>query len=331
MIPITYLPATGLVLMAIWIATRLYSGLPSPWLIAFLCGLALQLFLLGARYGYAVEAVLKVQHLTGVLIPLLGYLAFTNPSISPRVMVHGLPVLGIALVLVFAIDLVDAVLAMITLGYAIGLIMILRRNGDGVFSWASLRYAPTLRYGLFATVAVMVLSGVTDAVVAVDFLASGGHRTDEIAASASLGDVTLLAAGLVLFLRYGGTRHPASGSSEDDALVEKLSSEMNRSELFRDPDLTLSRLARHLGLPAREISKAVNRSTGLNISQFINNMRISAVCKMLTTTDVSVTTAMLEAGFYTKSNFNREFRRVTGQTPTDWRSGIRSNSTAATQ
>jgi AraC-like DNA-binding protein len=33
-----------------------------------------------------------------------------------------------------------------------------------------------------------------------------------------------------------------------------------------------------------------------------------------------VTEIMLEAGFQTKSNFNREFKRVTGLTPSDYRS-----------
>ncbi len=32
----------------------------------------------------------------------------------------------------------------------------------------------------------------------------------------------------------------------------------------------------------------------------------------------SVTEAMLSAGFNTKSNFNREFLRTTGQAPSDW-------------
>jgi len=35
----------------------------------------------------------------------------------------------------------------------------------------------------------------------------------------------------------------------------------------------------------------------------------------------SVTQAMLAAGFDTKSNFNREFLRVTVQTPSAWRQG----------
>lgn len=44
-----------------------------------------------------------------------------------------------------------------------------------------------------------------------------------------------------------------------------------------------------------------------------------------------VTTAMLESGFQTKSNFNREFRRVTGQSPANWRTENRPPQPAASQ
>ena len=37
----------------------------------------------------------------------------------------------------------------------------------------------------------------------------------------------------------------------------------------------------------------------------------------------SVTTAMLSSGFNTRSNFNREFRRITGKSPSDWRATAR--------
>ncbi len=289
MTPVTNLPATGLILLAILVATRLYQSLPAPWLIAFLCCLALQLFLVGARYGYGVDAVLNFQHLTGVLIPPLGYLAFTNPSLSARVMLHGLSILSIVLVLLFATHLVDWLLALITLGYAAALILALRRYGDSVFSWASLGYVQTLRVGLFATIVALVLSGVTDALIAADFLTTGGIRISSIVAIASIGGVALLAVIFVLLLRYGGKKPSNSISDNDEALIQRLKTEIAEKELFRDPDLTLNRLARRLALPAREISQAVNRGTGLNVSQFVNNMRISAVCEALTRTDVSIT------------------------------------------
>lgn len=41
--------------------------------------------------------------------------------------------------------------------------------------------------------------------------------------------------------------------------------------------------------------------------------------RLLNETDLSITAAMMESGFQTKSNFNREFLRVAGMTPREYR------------
>ena len=73
------------------------------------------------------------------------------------------------------------------------------------------------------------------------------------------------------------------------------------------------------GLPARQLSQAINRVRGMNVSRYVNDFRIKDVCAVLQQEDVTVTEAMYRAGFSTKSNFNREFLRVTGMTPDQWR------------
>ncbi len=322
MIPLPFLPATALLVLAAWLAVRYSEPLRAHWLIAFLCSLALQLVLLGTRYGYGLDHVLAIQHLTGVLIPSLAYLAFKNPPFSVRVAAHILPWAIMWLVVHFATYLVDTVLALITFGYATALV-VTELSGNETLSWAPLRYGKILKMGLWATVVTLVLSGVTDTIVAVDFLSTGGTHTKTIAAGASLAGIALLTLGFVYFLRSGRREQSAEGSAEDQALVERLSNELDRNQLFRDPDLTLGRLAKRLSIPARHVSQAVNRTTGLNVSQFVNNRRIREVCNELATSEISVTSAMLEAGFFTKSNFNREFRRVTGQTPSGWRTAER--------
>jgi AraC-like DNA-binding protein len=98
---------------------------------------------------------------------------------------------------------------------------------------------------------------------------------------------------------------------------------MRTRGLFRDPDLSLDRLARKAGLPARRISAAINRATGRNVSQWVNDHRIGEACRLLAETDRPVTAVLFDAGFQTKSNFNREFRRVTGTTPLLWRAAAR--------
>nr|WP_250809267.1 AraC family transcriptional regulator [Neorhizobium tomejilense] len=98
---------------------------------------------------------------------------------------------------------------------------------------------------------------------------------------------------------------------------------MEEGELYRSEDLSLARLARKARLPAREVSAAINRVTGLNVSQFVNDRRVAEACRLLRETERTVIQIMLDVGFSTKSNFNREFRRVTGTNPKQWRAEAR--------
>ena len=92
---------------------------------------------------------------------------------------------------------------------------------------------------------------------------------------------------------------------------------MAQQALYLDPDLTLSQVSRKLGVPVKQVSGAINRVTGENVSRYINGARIAAAQAALLAGE-NVTSAMLSSGFNTKSNFNREFLRVTGQSPSAW-------------
>jgi AraC-like DNA-binding protein len=46
---------------------------------------------------------------------------------------------------------------------------------------------------------------------------------------------------------------------------------------------------------------------------------VREACRSLADTDEPITRIMFDAGFQTKSNFNREFLRVTGMSPKAWR------------
>jgi AraC-like DNA-binding protein len=89
--------------------------------------------------------------------------------------------------------------------------------------------------------------------------------------------------------------------------------------IYLDPDLTLSKLSRKLGIPAKQISIAVNLVHRKNISKLINEYRIEHAKQELTHTDNTITQVFMNSGFQTKSNFNREFSRVTNMTPSEYR------------
>ena len=114
----------------------------------------------------------------------------------------------------------------------------------------------------------------------------------------------------------------APEASEQDAeIVARLDALMEAERLYLDPDLTLTRLARRLIVPVKQVSAAINKVTGENVSRYINAARIKAAQEALAAGE-SVTNAMLASGFNTKSNFNREFLRVTGQAPSEWVKGL---------
>ena len=108
-----------------------------------------------------------------------------------------------------------------------------------------------------------------------------------------------------------------SMTDEDNRVVGLLDDLILVSKPFLNQDLTLSQLSRRLRIPVKTLSSAINRVTGENVSRYINAARIEAAKRALTSGE-TVTSAMLSSGFNTKSNFNREFLRITGLTPSAW-------------
>lgn len=83
--------------------------------------------------------------------------------------------------------------------------------------------------------------------------------------------------------------------------------------------ITLAQAARKLQVPARQLSNAINQCYGASFSVLLNDRRIRHAQLLLTQSELSVTDLMYQAGFASKSNFHKEFLRVTGTTPTAYR------------
>ncbi|WP_028022411.1 helix-turn-helix domain-containing protein [Enterovibrio calviensis] len=116
--------------------------------------------------------------------------------------------------------------------------------------------------------------------------------------------------------------HAQVSEEESADIMAKFDGLMHIKQTYRDPDITLSRLSRKLGIPAKQLSSAVNKCKGENISKVINAYRIEHAKTLLETTKDSITEIYLASGFQTKSNFNREFLRITGQTPSAYRQSL---------
>lgn len=84
--------------------------------------------------------------------------------------------------------------------------------------------------------------------------------------------------------------------------------------------LSISRAAKKMVVPSRKLSQAINRFYGASYSQMINDYRVAKAKELLKQKiDLPITEVMMASGFNTKSQFHREFSRVTGMSPSGYR------------
>lgn len=122
-------------------------------------------------------------------------------------------------------------------------------------------------------------------------------------------------------LKNWPARREAPPASEQLALFKRWEILVRERELFRsEAGIDLSRGARLLGVPARQLSRAINDIYGASFTQYLNDQRVALAQKLLREqSQLAIAELYMEAGFATKSHFHREFNRVTGQSPGAYR------------
>ncbi len=294
---------------------------------------AVQSLLLSLRWGYEIDAASRWIALLAPCLPVFAYLAYL--SLAETLSLQNMWGLG-AIAVNWVIWLVEptAVDVPILLTYLGFGMLLLRRawGGSDALPLSRISDATDTLRAMRLTGAALIASSFTDAYLIYDFVQNEGRHVGLVVTFVQTAFV--LAIGLSAALGQTAAvdtpeeemlpQSPEPTEEEGD-IVARLTALFERDGLHRNEELSLRKLSRRLGLPDRRVSNAVNRIRGVNLSQFVNDFRVSEAQKLLAETDKTVLEVSLAAGFATKSNFNREFSRVTGQTPTEWRKAARSN------
>jgi AraC family transcriptional regulator len=90
-----------------------------------------------------------------------------------------------------------------------------------------------------------------------------------------------------------------------------------------DADVSLAALASDAGLSRFHFCRAFKESTGLSPHAWLRQHRLEQAMNMLRDTDTSVVSVAAELGYASQTAFAAAFRKLTGETPSDWRRRVR--------
>jgi AraC-like DNA-binding protein len=130
---------------------------------------------------------------------------------------------------------------------------------------------------------------------------------------------------LVAFRPEGenGTKiiHTPVTSAEADPWPERIQALLETEALYRDPDFTVTEMARRLGTNRSVVSQSINQGLGMNFNQLVNRYRVRAFQGAVLRPEnegYSLLGVAMHCGFNSKATFNRAFRQETGMSPSEY-------------
>jgi AraC-like DNA-binding protein len=81
----------------------------------------------------------------------------------------------------------------------------------------------------------------------------------------------------------------------------------------------LEDIAGHLNISPFYFCRQFKKHTRLRFTDYLTRMRVERAKKLLQDPNRRVNEVAFEAGFQSLPHFNRSFKRVAGETPTNWR------------
>lgn len=345
-IPLPFVAALLLLMTGVLLRCRYPQTSQKPFWFIVLC--ALMVTVVGLRWTFDIALFRFLQPILGASVPVAAWLCFAGAHRSQS-STH-LHWLGPIAVLVGSLfyehiwaGIVDVLLILLYLGYG----SLLLKSSLRVPEQVRLTDVTKVLIAERVAGAMLLFSALVDGALSYDILLLNAQHTNLILSISYLVLIpAIVSAVMVVSIStpveekyhqpHPSMLHSSSeeadqpvilASSLDDDQAEetaqimaKFDALMRDHQVFKDPDLSLNRLARKLGIPARKISSAVNQTHHQNLSKVINTYRVGHAKTLLKQTDEAITEIFLSSGFQTKSNFNREFSRITGQTPSEFRS-----------
>ena len=112
----------------------------------------------------------------------------------------------------------------------------------------------------------------------------------------------------------GALTESNDGEADDDVIREVL----EYISLNYHEGISVEELAQKVHISISRFMNRFKKSVGMGAIEYVNRIRIRAVCTMLVQKQKSTAEAAFECGFKNLSNFNRLFKKYVGSSPTEY-------------
>jgi len=87
--------------------------------------------------------------------------------------------------------------------------------------------------------------------------------------------------------------------------------------------IRLTQLSGLCGMESTAFSRFFKKQTGHTFARYVNRMRVHSACNLLSNSDMPITDICFEVGFNNIANFNRQFVKICGRSPSAYRRDAR--------
>ena len=89
-----------------------------------------------------------------------------------------------------------------------------------------------------------------------------------------------------------------------------------------DDELSLTKVAKFSNISGNHLSEKFKEVTGINFVDYIARIRVGKARDLLQNSNLRISEIAFAVGFQSLSQFNRVFKKVLGQTPTNYRAQL---------
>ena len=90
----------------------------------------------------------------------------------------------------------------------------------------------------------------------------------------------------------------------------------------QEENLSLGEVARAVNTSSFYFCKLFKKATGINFTEYVSRVRVEKARDLLVNPDLRVSEVACEVGFQSLTHFNRVFRKLAGQSPTQYRESL---------